>query len=323
MLCYSACPIYGLEPQLRGTRGHRPGPALQPGLPRPGGAGAPGDPLQHDGIWQCTFVGECSKVCPRTWTPRGPSSGTSSSAAVHSFKTMLPWGNDERFRPRYTPHHPKWYRRRVSVWWWLQSHSYTGFVLRELTSVSVALFALVTLWQVRAMRRGPEAYDGFRGLARQPLFLVGHVVALLFVLFHSVTWFNLAPKAMVMGFGGRRCPTRSWRGRTTGRGSCFRGPGLHPAAGIDDETRHAAPVAPVQRGGNAGRPPLSCPPPPDRARLPPGWLEAPRHAALRGLVRHPLTRLYLFVFISLPLFHWAIASATPCTTASSSSTSPR
>jgi succinate dehydrogenase subunit D len=39
--------------------------------------------------------------------------------------------------------------------------------------------------------------------------------------------------------------------------------------------------------------------------FPLGWLEAPRHGALLALVRHPLTRLYLFVFISLPLFHWA------------------
>lgn len=39
--------------------------------------------------------------------------------------------------------------------------------------------------------------------------------------------------------------------------------------------------------------------------VPMGWLEAPSHASLIGLVRHPLARLYLFVIISLPLFHAA------------------
>ena len=39
--------------------------------------------------------------------------------------------------------------------------------------------------------------------------------------------------------------------------------------------------------------------------FPLGWLEPPRYEGLRSLVGHPLTRLYLFVFISLPLFHWA------------------
>jgi fumarate reductase subunit D len=34
-------------------------------------------------------------------------------------------------------------------------------------------------------------------------------------------------------------------------------------------------------------------------------LDAPSYEALRALVQHPVTRLYLFVLISLPLFHWA------------------
>jgi fumarate reductase subunit D len=39
--------------------------------------------------------------------------------------------------------------------------------------------------------------------------------------------------------------------------------------------------------------------------FPLGWLEAPSYETLLGLLRHPLTRLYLFVLLSLPLFHWA------------------
>lgn len=39
--------------------------------------------------------------------------------------------------------------------------------------------------------------------------------------------------------------------------------------------------------------------------LPLGWVEPPSYEQLLALVRHPLIRLYLFGFISLPLFHWA------------------
>ena len=39
--------------------------------------------------------------------------------------------------------------------------------------------------------------------------------------------------------------------------------------------------------------------------FPLGWAEPPSHDALLAVVRHPLARLFLFVFISLPLFHWA------------------
>ena len=108
--------------------------------------------------------------------------------------------------PQYTPYHPKWYRRRVSVWWWLQKGSYAVFVLRELTSVFVAFFALVTLWQVRAVLQGPGAYAHVLARLKSPLFLALHGVAFLFVLFHAVTWFNLAPKAMVVRLGGKRVP---------------------------------------------------------------------------------------------------------------------
>ena len=39
--------------------------------------------------------------------------------------------------------------------------------------------------------------------------------------------------------------------------------------------------------------------------IPLGWVEAPSHPFLLGLIQHPLTRLYLFTFVSLALFHWA------------------
>ena len=39
--------------------------------------------------------------------------------------------------------------------------------------------------------------------------------------------------------------------------------------------------------------------------FPLGWFEAPAHESLHALFVHPITRLYLFVFIFLPLFHAA------------------
>jgi fumarate reductase subunit C len=108
--------------------------------------------------------------------------------------------------PHYTMYHPRWYRRRVSVWWWLQKRSYAGFVLRELTSIFVAFFAVVYLWQLRAVAQGPEAYGRFLAWLGTPLFLVLHAVAFVFVLFHTITWFHLTPKAMVVRLRGKRVP---------------------------------------------------------------------------------------------------------------------
>ncbi|MGH3712596.1 MAG: fumarate reductase subunit FrdD [Micromonosporaceae bacterium] len=39
--------------------------------------------------------------------------------------------------------------------------------------------------------------------------------------------------------------------------------------------------------------------------FPLGWLPAPDHGELLALLRHPLTKLVLFGFCVLALFHWA------------------
>lgn len=39
--------------------------------------------------------------------------------------------------------------------------------------------------------------------------------------------------------------------------------------------------------------------------IPLGWVQAPTYEHLAGLLRMPLTRIYLFVLCSLSLFHWA------------------
>src|SRR5262245_65870703 len=108
--------------------------------------------------------------------------------------------------PHYTLYHPRWYRRRVSVWWWLQNRSYTAFVLRELTSVFVAFFAVLLLWQLRALARGPEAYGQFLARLRTPSFLALDAIAFVFVVFRATTWFNLTPKALVVRPSPQRLP---------------------------------------------------------------------------------------------------------------------
>ena len=106
----------------------------------------------------------------------------------------------------HTAYHPRWYRRRMSVWWWLKNPAYAKFVLRELTSVFVAFFALLYLWQLRALAQGPDAYAQFLARLKTPFFLTVDIVALVFVLFHTITWFNLTPTAMVVRMRGKRVP---------------------------------------------------------------------------------------------------------------------
>jgi fumarate reductase subunit C len=108
--------------------------------------------------------------------------------------------------PQYSRYHPKWYRRPVSVWWWLESWRYTKFVLRELTSVAVGFFAVELLLELRALASGPQAYSHFLARLGEPFLVALNFLALIFALFHSITWFNLAPKALQVRLGGKRVP---------------------------------------------------------------------------------------------------------------------
>lgn len=106
----------------------------------------------------------------------------------------------------YTEYHPRWYRPHVSVYWWLGQSQYLKFILRELSSVPVAIVVVMTLFQVRALRGGPEAYARFAERMQSPLMIAVCIVSLFFVVFHSITWFNLTPRAMPIRLGGKRLP---------------------------------------------------------------------------------------------------------------------
>ena len=106
----------------------------------------------------------------------------------------------------YKPFHPRWYRPKVSVYWWMGEWHYLKFILRELSSVFVAIVVIETLLLVRALRNGPDAYAHYVHCMQNPLILLLNVVSFFFVVFHTITWFNLAPSAMPVRLGGKRLP---------------------------------------------------------------------------------------------------------------------
>jgi fumarate reductase subunit C len=110
-------------------------------------------------------------------------------------------------QPRYTEFHPRWYRKRVSTWWWMGQWKYFKFILREISSIAVALSVALLLGQLAALRSGPEAYARFEARMRSPWMIVIALVLLAFTIFHSITWFNLTPRAMpAVRLGGKRVP---------------------------------------------------------------------------------------------------------------------
>ena len=110
---------------------------------------------------------------------------------------------------RYTEFHPRWYRPRMPVFWWVSRRTYLVFVIRELSSVFVAWSVVFLLLLVHALGQGGKQYQQFLNLSRNPWMMALNVITLAFLVFHAVTWFNLAPQAMVVRIRGKRVP-RSW-----------------------------------------------------------------------------------------------------------------
>jgi fumarate reductase subunit C len=111
--------------------------------------------------------------------------------------------------PRYSEYHPRWYRAPMSTYWWLYRWSYMAFILRELSSIFIAWFVVYLLLLVRAVTQGDARYQQFLRWSGSPVVLLTNVVSLGFIVFHAVTWFNLAPKALVARVRGERVPA-SW-----------------------------------------------------------------------------------------------------------------
>ena len=89
MLCYSACPVYRLEPEFIGPAAIALAQRYNLDS-RDEGAEERMDVLsQHDGIWGCTLVGECTEVCPKGVDPAGAIQRYKVSATMDYFKSLL------------------------------------------------------------------------------------------------------------------------------------------------------------------------------------------------------------------------------------------
>jgi len=100
----------------------------------------------------------------------------------------------------------KLYRPRVSTYWWLFQRSYLKFILREISSVFVAWTVILILAQLYALSQGPQAWADLQQCLQTPALLAVNAVTFVFVVFHTVTWFYAAPRAMVVRVRGKRIP---------------------------------------------------------------------------------------------------------------------
>lgn len=92
MLCYAACPQYGLVPEFLGpaaiSMAHRYNQDS-----RDGGRDQRQEVIATDeGVWECSFVGACSEVCPKHVDPAGALQQVKVASTIDWYKEhLMPW----------------------------------------------------------------------------------------------------------------------------------------------------------------------------------------------------------------------------------------
>jgi fumarate reductase iron-sulfur subunit len=94
MLCYAACPVYGMEPRFLGPAAIALGHRYNMDSRDQGRNQRMSVIGSSEGIWECTFVGECSVVCPKNVDPAAAIQRSKLATTNDFFKRLLmPWGN--------------------------------------------------------------------------------------------------------------------------------------------------------------------------------------------------------------------------------------
>jgi fumarate reductase iron-sulfur subunit len=89
MLCYAACPIYGLDPKFIGPAAIALAQRYNLDNRDEGASERMAVLSEHEGIWGCTFVGECTTVCPQNVDPAAAIQRYKLTAAVESMKAFF------------------------------------------------------------------------------------------------------------------------------------------------------------------------------------------------------------------------------------------
>ena len=93
MLCYAACPVYGLEPAFLGPAAIALGYRYNLDSRDQGRKERQPVMASHEGIWECTFVSECTVVCPKDVDPAAAIQRSKVNTTLDWFKSvLLPWG---------------------------------------------------------------------------------------------------------------------------------------------------------------------------------------------------------------------------------------
>ncbi|MFO1224748.1 MAG: fumarate reductase subunit C [Burkholderiaceae bacterium] len=86
--------------------------------------------------------------------------------------------------------------RRSMRGWWRRDPYFVRYMAREATALAVWVYALVLAVGLVRLAQGEAAWNGYVAALRSPLALLLHVVLLVAMVVHAISWFEIMPKTM-------------------------------------------------------------------------------------------------------------------------------
>ena len=98
------------------------------------------------------------------------------------------------------------FERPITSEWIFRHPRYVRYMVREFSCLFIGGWTLLMVWGLKALSEGPAAWAAFLALLRSPASIAFHLLTLAFAVYHSVTWFNLTPKALPLQRGEEFVP---------------------------------------------------------------------------------------------------------------------
>jgi fumarate reductase subunit C len=83
---------------------------------------------------------------------------------------------------------------------------YLRYMAREVTCVFIGAYAVLLVFALARLAQGRESYEAFLRALGTPAGVAFQAVVLAFALYHTVSWFNVTPKAMPIQRGEEFVP---------------------------------------------------------------------------------------------------------------------
>ena len=93
------------------------------------------------------------------------------------------------------------YVREMTYRWIFRHPRYLRYMTREFSCLLIGGWTLLMVWGLKQLAEGRASWEAFLEMLRSPWSIAFHCLALGFSLYHTVTWFNLTPKALPVQIG--------------------------------------------------------------------------------------------------------------------------